>query len=306
MDQVPFVGQVFRTGAQATPPSGSYVRTAATTDTDADFYQGGYIYHPASPQQRRVVDNGFIDSVDADDVLNAGTSTQVGYFIVGRDFGVAIPPDTVMEYHPLLPVLNADRLPGVHTLINRALRSMRWVRRISFTGNAGDRYTLAAYPEITQDAQVAAAYMAESGSLTEPSSLYGGARLRWDGNTAYLLTGQIQSSSQTFTVDFNIPASAWIETGGTWAASTVGLVNETDEAMPPVDQVVTVARYFAFDALSRYAPSEPDRQAWMYERDRAAVVARQMMHFQQPQVNDRTRTVMRTGVAGAYGTRSWP
>src|SRR5688572_21770599 len=174
MDWPPFVGVRFVTGAQATPPAGSYVgkasgadakRIVASTDladdgrqtsiqdTAGDYYNGGYIYSPSTTEQRRITDGGYTDSVDASSILDAGTTTQVGYFKVARDYGVIVPANTTMEYHPLLPVLNADRLPGVHTLINRALRSLRWTRRISFTGNAGDRYSLASYPEITQEAQ---------------------------------------------------------------------------------------------------------------------------------------------------------
>lgn len=326
-NHVPFIGVTCTTGAQATPPAGSYVgtpdtadalrlvvssdladigRTATMTDTASDWFQGGYVWIPSRGEQRRISDQGYVDSVDADDPLSAGGAVQVGAVYLNRNLATALAPGTAVEIHPLIPVLNADRLPGWHTLINRALRSMRWVRRIAFTGNAGDRYSLAAHPEITHEAQVAAAYMAETGSNTEPSPLYGGASLRWDADAGYLITGQYQSSGSPFTVDFYIPASAWIKVGGTWAASAVGLVNETDEAMPPVDQVVKVAQYFAFDALSRYAPAEADRSAWMYERDRAAVIARQFMHFMQPEVKTSGPAVSRLATSGASMRTSWP
>lgn len=324
----PFVGQWFTTGAQATPPSGAYVgkadgadakrivastdiadegRQTSVQDTSGDFYNGGYIYVPSTLEQRRVTDAGYTDSVDAADVLDDGTTTQVGYVKVSRDLGAILEAGTEVEFHPFLPpAVSVDRLPSIHSLINRALRSMRWVRRIGFIGNAGDRYSLSTHPEITQDAQIAQVYMGETASSNEPSTLDGGASLRWNGSTGYLITGQYQSSGQAFTADIIIPAANWIKASGTWQASTAGLVAENDEAMPPLDAVVKVAHYFAFDALSRYAPTEPDRASWQTERDRAAIIARQYMHFYQPSVNDRPHTVLKTGTGGTYSRRSWP
>lgn len=299
--EVPFIMTPFTTGAQESPPayvgdsldsrvigSSDLADTAVVdeaSDTSADYYQGGYVYNRATGEERRIADDGFTAPLDATDVLDDGGTTPIGAFTLGRGFDTAPAAGLVMEYHPSLPVITKDRLPGIHSLLNRGLKAMATTRRVVFSGNGGNRYPLDAYDWIESHTQFGGIFQNDNiPAHTEPPALPGGIRgYRWDGEVLYLITGYNQAVGTTFAMDFVVPAFNWIKVGSTWAESDVGLVNETDEFKVPMKPLIHIARYWAFNALVKASTSAEDRQAWGTAMTAARDLAFPYMKFDQPE-----------------------
>lgn len=264
-------------------------RSGAQPTASTDAWTGAWVYFPDldPPVQRRVAQNGFAPSVLAssitdleEDPEDVPKKTAVLYF--ERALVEPMEPDLVWEGHFRLPVLDQARLSGLHTIINRALRVMMIPDRISISGVSNQyRYDLTTHPWLEQGAQLAGTWDYETVSGTDPYPLPGRNRLRFDGQARYLiLEGGHVPTGQTFYVDVYRPASSWIKTSSTWAASTVGLVNETDEAAVPLDPLVLVAAYHAAEVLELKDPRAPDVY-WGRKKLEYAVAAAPYMKFGQ-------------------------
>lgn len=101
----------------------------------------------------------------------------------------------------------------------------------------------------------------------------------------------------------------------TWSDSTVGLVNDEDEALPDVDRVTAVAYWHLALRMARKGPS-PQRADWMIEAKDAATVAAPYVEWQnEPQTPTHRQPYIvptfpsgrrrRLRIAGSGGFR-WP
>lgn len=97
---------------------------------------------------------------------------------------------------------------------------------------------------------------------------------------------------------------------GTWAASTVGPVNEDDDVFVDGDAWSLVAYYFACDALSQDNP-RGEVSSWAKRRDRAALAAAPFMMWQRPAVAQANRRTYAASRGAGYrpslvGRGGWP
>jgi hypothetical protein len=259
--------QQITAGVQASPPGGAYVGVAASAltldaqraivssdlaksslsggqDVRTDLYDGQYAYVLTNPPEQRLVTlDGYTPRDIASSVTDQTTSpVAVGYLILERNLGSVLPAGTVVELHTH-PPLDADGAPGLHTFINQALTAMRgMLRRITISTIPGQQaYSLAAYG-ITHQWQLGQV-LGLSPSGQEPYSARGAARLRNDGGITSLVFAGGAPTVSTFYVELYLPRSAWIKHNGTWSLSTVGLVDDADEATGEVNEVALVAYY---------------------------------------------------------------
>ena len=97
----------------------------------------------------------------------------------------------------------------------------------------------------------------------------------------------------------------------TWATSTVGLVNDEDEALPEVDRVTAVAYWQLCKRMARKGP-KPQQQEWEAEAKLAGDAAADFVTYQvEPPTPRRNRRLPThpTGKAWrpmAAGSRRWP
>lgn len=297
------------TGAQATPPSGAYAgkgnqtkaeRLVASSDLagetlagqvgeiPASRFDGAYVYALTTlPEQRRISLGSLISYEAAGSILDAGTTTPVGYFYADRNFGAILPASTVVEIHKKLPVLDQLGVIGLHSWINKALSLMAVSDRISIPGVTGQyRYDLSAYPWLDDETQLIQAYSPETVTGQDPYPLPGGSVLRIDASTPLLIVKTPTATGSTFYADFYRPRSSWIKVANVWAESTVGLVNETDEATANTNALVNVAWYIICDAFVQDAPPG-DRSDWEKKRERAAEIAYPHLKNQELQAQAR-------------------
>lgn len=214
--------------------------------TSAQAYAWIYVPSATTPKQRRVTATG----------VNAGTGT----ITVDAAFGSAVSNGTVFEVHSLFPAQResgADNSiaarPGLRELINQALRMILVpdVLAISLVTLQRD-YALAAYPWLDRPERIVALREPNlDASTTRPSWRHYELREDVDGQTLHVpQPWRFSSGSYSASLQVLRPADTKIRVASVWSDSTVGLVNESDEAGPDVNAVVTVASALAYHWLA--------------------------------------------------------
>lgn len=291
-------------GVQATPPSGSYAGVANTSDaqrlfvssdlgstsiTDgeeirSDFYDGWYLYLlSATPEQRRVAMGGYSPNNDSAAVTNQSTGTTVGYLMMERAWGAVVPATTVGELHAH-PILDYD-MPGIHTLLNRSLRSMRGTRTLEIAVTGSTRLiSLASYPWVTKQSQLG---QVRGPAATDEEALdyiIDGCKIVMRSEVPYLLLPWAVGGGNLY-VDMFYPRHTWIKVSGTWATSTVGLVNETDECTGKLEEITLVA-FYHYAIMKAYQDPRGPSQTWLAQAQQAATEAAPFLVWDQDSIVD--------------------
>lgn len=321
-------------GVQATPPSGSYAGVANTSDaqrifvssdlgstsiTDgeeirADFYDNWFLYVLSStPEQRRVAMGGYSPNNDSAAVTNQATGVTVGYLMLERALGAIVPATTVAELHAH-PVLDYD-MPGIHTLLNRSIRSMRFTRTVAIAVTGSTRLiSLASYPVTKQSqlGQVRGPAATDEDALT---SVIDGCKIVFRSEVPYLLLPWAVSGGNIY-VDMWFPRSTWIKVSGTWAVSTAGLVNETDECTGKLEEITLVA-FYHYALMKAYQDPRGPSQTWLAQAQQAASEAAPFLIWDQESIvdpreqmdsgwPDSTSFLNARGYGGFSGAGGWP
>ncbi len=229
-------------------------------------HEGAYLYAATGlnyGQQRRVVKDGYTPSNGSlvshrpwPNLMKAGDEIEMWYRVPRvKD------PSTGIQ--------------GIREAINRALEHCYRIRRITFTATADGvtHYDLSQYPWLTQDDQIGPIYAPTTDANINPSIWPGGAWIRPNAAAPVLEIGQAIASGETFSLDVAQPAHTYIKSGGEWGDSTVGLVDDDDEALIEVVLLVQVALAFAFEILGGTVSTD-ERTGWIeraeYQKQRAA------------------------------------
>lgn len=221
-----------------------------TTGASTLTYDDRYLFLPASGEQLRVRPGGYAPS----------TGTLTHYPASSN------PGAVVAEFTSLFPVAAA---PGeattYHSLINQALSliDVEDTLSVSITSNAD--HSLATWVHWIADERIrrrpdGTLDVRESrGANTAPIAVPGrGWEYVADANTPKLRARvPFAVTSGTLEVHVLRPADTWIAVGGTFAESTAGLTAESDQALPPVRDVVRVFLLLAYRALLNRQPGAP-------------------------------------------------
>lgn len=316
---------VVRTGAEAVPDSGTFTGTASGSlsarrvvssqlaslglsgqSIRPDWYDDHWaLVCTTVLAQRLVVPGSYVASSTVSAALTgsaAAAGLPVGYVLLDRDLTAAIPQGTEVELGNRLPPVRPEgNLPSITSILNDALAAISTVRTIVLTGNDDYAYDLSSYG-LTRQSQLRWVLGTPYEVGLEAAPLQGGGQLDWDGNIPTLRVRKKVSSDYTFSIKVEVPAKRWVKVGSTWAASTVGYVNETDEADVDEDILTMVAHFHACLALSR-PQLDGANQEWLGEAQRAADLAMPYMRWGQrtatqapsPPAAPRYRTRLRGG-----------
>lgn len=226
------------------------VCTTAFSNTDlpttALAYRWAFVPTSVVPRQRQITGTGLIGS--------SGTIALSGLM------GTAIANGTIFELHTMLPAVQTDgnfsqaTAPGLHECLNWALRHLLTPQHdYAITLVNGQRdYDLPVWldrPErliaVRQPNALGNDYVDadRAGHPYEIRESSDGPVLHFDA--PYRFT----SGSYALRLQVLRPADTWIKVSGVWADSTTGLVDEDDEAGPPVNDIVTVALVLAYEAI---------------------------------------------------------
>jgi hypothetical protein len=216
-------------------------------DASPDRFDGHYIYDATSPrwlQQRQVRTGGF--------------DPATGILTVDPPWSFTPQLGDSIEITQTFPSYR-DSFKGDTSyvdLINRALTRLNIVDRIALS-ITGETASVAAYPWLTREDRLL--------DILEPgptgglpiSAQWRGARLRLDAETPVIEVQAALSGTQTLTLVALRPANTRIAVGGSWADGSDGLLRDTDEAVPTVNDVLTATLVeFYYDLLHR-SPGRP-------------------------------------------------
>jgi hypothetical protein len=190
--------------------------------------------------------SGVLRRVRAEDALNLTT----GELQVAPAFSAQIASGVEIEIHRLLPPRDDDGWSGLDSLINTALRELWTTDRLAVTGVQGQAsYSLAAWEEWL-DPQAVLEFRgqaAAAGLNAFPAGSFDSIR---DADALTLAISPTLATGDAATLEVFRPGDTWIKVGATWALSTTGLVNETDECLFQPDLVVQVALVHAYESLA--------------------------------------------------------
>lgn len=291
--------RLFTSGVQDDPPDGTYVGVAtgpdarrkivssdiAFVDTGGsgsparqDAYKYSAIYVPSIPIQRMMTEKSYAGARIASDETDEAslTDTNVGVFTLAEQLSAALAAGLEVEKHTAMAPISRDGR-GLHACINRALRASVVRDMITMTTVSGaGRYSMASYPWLDDDDLLIGVSDSETLTNVDSDPLCHGGSLRVDGDRTYLLV-DTQPSSSTFYVHVWRPRSSWVQTGGTWQASTVGLVNETDAVVINEDWLTFLSYVYACEALKTAFRHDPAGGYWAQEWERWSPLAEQRL-----------------------------
>lgn len=232
---------------------------------------------------------GEVRRVRAEDALNLTT----GELTIGPPFSGQILSGVNVEIHRLLPPEDDDGWTGLRTCINDALRELWTPQRVSITGVEGQpSYSLSTYEEWLDPDAVLELRRQALDSTVNPMA--GGT---FDPvRNADSLTLQVSPTlpnGDASTLEVFRPLDTYIKVGGVWAASTTGLVNDSDEAIVNPDLLRIVALVHVYEALA----NGPDgsRYETMATKQRLRANVAKQLHL------DHRQRRVGTGLYSGYG-----
>lgn len=164
-----------------------------------------------------------------------GYDADNGSFTVARSYTTTVTSGIGFEVSTKLPAVT-DELGtlGIREIINDVMLSMPPLDLLPVSGatsqSAYDVTTT--YPWLTDKSQILGIYFQASGDDYPRETGYSWDWLYDADAPRLLLPGEPFNTGETFYLKAYRPAQTWIKTGGTWAADTDGLQNDTDEALP--------------------------------------------------------------------------
>jgi hypothetical protein len=214
--------------------------------TSAVAYQWLYVPSMSGINQARITRTG----------LNVGT----GFVTLEGPLQALVGSAVTIELHSLLPAVedSHSHLGGgsLDVCVNRALRHI-YTEDDSVTvpliSGAFD-YSLAAYRDLLDQPErlIGVRQANGAGTTTHESFHRWELRDRASGPVLHFFEPfAFLTGSPSATLVLRRRASTLIAVSGTWGISTTGLVSESDEAKPSINDVTTVALYFAYMNLAQ-------------------------------------------------------
>lgn len=291
--------------------------SGTSTEIPATAKDFQWTYIPSTGEQRRIVKNGYSGYNAASDVLTGHNALAdayiVGYAVVDRAHATTLSANIEAEILGRFPALGYEDMPGLLWAVNEALAVLHSPRQESVTGNSTNRIDVStSFPWLKRPEQLVRVFGVDPANGYGPSQMAGKAWLEPDGERMWLHIPERVATGRVFTIQVRRPCNTWIRVGGTWATSAVGLVNETDEALPEVDRVTAVAYWQLCKRMARKGP-KPQQKEWEDESRLAAESAAPFVEWQTeaPTPHRGPRVLPHPGgkswrSAVGVGRRRWP
>lgn len=220
---------------------------AAVTGVTSNMYEGRWIYHRQGGRQRKV--QAYVPGTGALTITPAWTAPTPG--------------DTV-EFTGLFPCIPAPAAEtDYRTLLNRALGRMAMNVEVEVAIVAfQDTYPMTAFPSLDRPERLRGVREPSPFPGRQPvDSMWRGWEAVPDPPTMSLRAKSVFGvSTGNIEVEWTRPASTWIKVAGTWAESAVGLVNESDEAQPAIEEILPFALVEALNVLIARTPGRPNAE----------------------------------------------
>lgn len=232
-------------------------------NASANRFDGFWSYNATKGQQRLVLSGGY------------GASTGTLTFAPVATAASASDAIKLTRLFPVIEDVLSDET-SYRTITNRALGRMGFAIESEIAITTSDTYPLTAFPSLDRPERLLEVREpAPVASRAAISSMWRGWELVPDPPIASLRVNVPFASTTgapNVTIERIVPANCWIAVPTTFAESAVGLVSETDQAIPSVEEWLP----FAIDEacgilLARGATAPNGRWADLRERARADI-----------------------------------
>lgn len=210
-------------------------------------------------------------------VLDGQYHGGLGSLLLDRPFSAALASGTTIELSDTLPAVQHGEIDGAREVINEALETLPVIDVVSVSAVTNQREYSLVYPWPVKVAPHVYAPLGASDVLAETSLRMlspGTVGFRQDADQSYVVLPHAYNTGQTFYLGLLRPADTWISVSGSWASSSVGLVNDSDRALYAPGSVVRAAAPLALGRLANLFPrGSNERAALLGEADTAMVKA---------------------------------
>ncbi|MPZ68607.1 MAG: hypothetical protein GEU71_03670 [Actinobacteria bacterium] len=225
----------------------SLVATALAGGLDQNRYRNGWVFPVEGDQLGRLRRVG-----------ESALNTSTGELSVSVAYPAQIPADVEFEVHLVLPPEDHDGWVGFRSCINDALAECWTTARLALVGVENQpSYELDAYADWLEPEAIRELW-AEATSADVNRLTHGGTFPYRDAENLNLEVQPHLGAGEAAQVEVFRPLDTWIKVGSTWGNSSVGLVNDSDEALINPEPLVQVALAYAYMALS----VGPDAERW--------------------------------------------
>ena len=219
-------------------------------------------------------------------------------------FSTSILTGVTFSLYNLLPPIDGDNvLPSWLKIANWAVRRVPVERTIEVSGVTGQHYytiSQATYPWFTDEERIRWIEYPTATADEIPRRM-ADADWEWDANGStkrlYFRSAPFQTS-ETFRVKVMAPGNSLLKKNGVWTeqtSQTAGMSLYTsgvaDEALPDVDDVVTMGTALLYRALSRIRQPTAQVAEWLTKMQPSMAAAKALIHTGFPE--DRTADIVR-------------
>lgn len=237
------------------------------SDFEANFLDGTWILTTSSA-------SGTPTSGTVRRVKTGGLAPATGTVTMTRTFGTsAISSGFTFDIYGVLPPTDQLGRRGILSCINLALRECWILDYLSITGVANQyQYPLStSYPWLTSEDQVIDVW------VRRPSYSRDQMTPEWrfisDADSPQLEFKVPFTTSDTLKPYVYRPLDTWISVhGGGFAESTVGLVNDDDQALLSLDGMKAVGLYYCYESLAMIGDAS-ERASWQALASRQRILA---------------------------------
>jgi hypothetical protein len=251
-----FILSAAAAGPPTTVTSLSLINTA--TGVTSSLFEGAWLFHSvgaSAPQARRV----------------AAYTPATGLLTLAAAMNAPSVSDTC-ELSRLFPAIAAiGSETDYRTIINRGLGRMMIERKDTISATVSDSYPLTAFPSLDRPERLrrVSEPNPHPGRATPVDSAHRKWRVVPDVPTAALENdAPFAVATGVVTLEWTAPATKWIAVAATWAESAVGLVNESDEAQPAIEEALPFLVEEALTVLIARAPGRPNAE-WERKLEKA-------------------------------------
>ncbi len=241
--------------------------TTTTSSTSAGVTCGGLINNATNASVNRF-DSNWVNHVQASGASQQRTVKPGSYVpstgtITTNLAWTGPSAGDVIEITSMFPAIQQSM--GVdtdyRTIINRALGHLLVPAEIALTITTSDTYALTAYRKWL-DRPERLRYVLEPAPVSGRAAVdaeWRGWQLVLNGELPTLqLSAPFGATGGSLTLGVLRPSSTWVGTASVWAESSTGLVNNTDEAVPSVEDALPQMLVEAYQVLMSRSPGRPN------------------------------------------------
>ena len=258
--------------------------TLVSSNASDSQFKGGWAYLNASTGANLAGSRMIADS--------AGYDPDAGSMTVSRAYATIVTSSMGVEVSTRVPAITDDLgTIGIREITNDVMLGMPPIDMLPVSGvTAQSSYDVTTtYSWLTEKSSILGIYYQDTGDdYPKATGLY------WDwlydaDAQRLLIPSERFTTGQTFYLKAHRPAQTWIKTGGTWAADTDGLNNDSDEALPLRSIVRASVLAVAYEMLGA-TPGPDDYVAYYRERQAFWTTKAYSLRWWEDQKGDEDQT----------------